>query len=684
VKIKSPTHYLIFLILLGFYLFFNQAHCLAQAPTPKPIDYEITVSATMPDVVAPGVPILIAPLDEAIVPTTQPQFVWQAATDNVGVTAYQLFIDGELAIDNIFVTGTYSLYSLSYNAVLDYYYLDLGYALAEGPHTWKIIAFDAAGNNTESATWSFTVDSIAPTFVISKIGDEVVSISAQDASTVPGDAIELEDNEPLLVATGEALSTVQLTVEIPDEANLAVTVDIDALGNWEYQLPILPRDKEIVLDFIIVDLAGHISAIENVKIKILSPTIVIPGATATPTPTPTLAPGEPSSTPQPPTPTPVEAVLPSPTPKPPIIIPYLPPKEIVHLILKHAPTPILKITSTPWFKQLLTLIGPWLALIALAWPAVALTILVAHQFGSNFSLKLLVKIWQAIGLIPHEEREGRVFDEEFIRRLTENAWLGVPFAEIIAISQDQNSGLPPFYKNVLTDRFGLYLPLELPWRKFRLAATHRDFRYPSTQKLPNTETIQNYYQAQTIAATKNNPSLSLQIPMDSDRVNVNQLAKKINHWSLLTKIKVWLNQIINFDNLFVLFNLLIAGIIILYWPSIINTSALIGCLLFGLYQWQKHNLLANISGLVIDHHGNPVQNALIRLKNLDKSQETRVALTDQNGRFYFYFKQGAFELTGHKHGFTETKYQEQENEVEVKNWLDHRSVVLALSGRMAQ
>jgi len=130
--------------------------------------------------------------------------------------------------------------------------------------------------------------------------------------------------------------------------------------------------------------------------------------------------------------------------------------------------------------------------------------------------------------------------------------------------------------------------------------------------------------------------------------------------------------------------LLIASIIILYWPSIVNTGTLVVCLMFGLYQWQKHNLLANISGLVIDHDGNPVQNALVRLKNLDKSKETRVALTDQNGRFYFYFKQGAFKLTGHKHGFSEMQYQEQENEVEVKHWLDQRSVVLVLSGRVTQ
>ena len=639
----------------------------------------------MPDIVAPSVPILIAPLDDAIVPTTQPQFVWQAATDNVDVTSYQLFIDGTLAIDNIFIVGTYPLYSLSYNAILDYYYLDLGYVLTQGPHTWKIVAFDAAGNNTESTTWSFIVDSIAPTFVITQIGDETVSISAQDASTVPGDTIELEDNEPLLVAAGEALSTVQLTVEIPDETNLAVTVAIDALGNWEYQLPILPRDEEIVLNFVIIDLAGHISAIENLKIIIPSPTIVIPGATATPTPTvipsptPTLAPGQPSPTPAP---LPIEEILP--TPKPPIVIPYLPPKEIIHLILKHAPTPILKITSTPWFKQLLAWAGPWSALIALAWPSVILTLLMARQFNSTLSFKLLIKIWQAIGLIPHEERAGWVFDEEFVRRQTGNAWLGIPFVGIVAISQDQGSGLPPFYKTVLTDQFGLYLPLDLPLRKFRLAATHRDFRYPSIQKCLNTETVQNYYQAQTIAITEDNPSLSLQIPMDPDLNQTGRLAKKINHWSGLTKIKVWLNQIINFNNLFVLLNLLIASIIILYWPSIVNTGTLVVCLMFGLYQWQKHNLLANISGLVIDHDGNPVQNALVRLKNLDKSKETRVALTDQNGRFYFYFKQGAFKLTGHKHGFSEMQYQEQENEVEVKHWLDQRSVVLVLSGRVTQ
>lgn len=327
---------------------------------------DVTVTAVVPDTQAPSVPILIAPSDNALLSDNTPSFQWYESSDNVAMSHYAIYLNGSVFYNNIPLTATEnSYYVLAYDSLNGIYTLTPKNSLADRAYTWGIVAFDYADLTASSDVWHFTIDTLAPNFVLTKIGDTDVNISAGNASSVPSEPIiifanDATANEPILIAYGEANSYVQLTVTIPDDANQIFTTQIDENGYYEFQLGILPRDEDIRLDFIITDRVGHVSVLEEAYFRIElqywpTPTPTkTPTPTETPTPTPTvtltISPSlttspsvsptlsttpslSPTFTASPsaslsPTLTPTPSV--SAPPEPTGFIPIIPPKEIIH------------------------------------------------------------------------------------------------------------------------------------------------------------------------------------------------------------------------------------------------------------------------------------------------------------------------------------------------------------------
>ncbi len=642
------------------------AQTASPTPTLSPESGSTQVSATMPDIVDPSTPILVSPVNNSLVTTSTPTFIWNESTDNVAVSGYSLYLDGSLNISDVLTTGSYTDYTLSYDATTGRYSLTIINSLSQGDHTWKIRASDAAGNFSDSATWSFEVDSIAPTFVISDIGDEEVSISAQDADTVPDDAIELDENEPEIIATGEANSEVVMTIEIDGEDDDTVTQDIDSDGDWSYTLDILPRDTEITLSFIITDLAGHISAIENIKIIIVSQEIVIPpqpsatitsypyAPSATPIttvyPTATRAPGEPTYTPTPP---PTASPTPEPTAKP-IKIPYKPPKEIIRDL---TPPVILEVKKIPLIKKLINSLGPILTLLALLAPITGASLIFIAESGRRISWEMLTKFWHALGLWPTTEYQGWVFDRQTQK--------GIPFAQISFISQTPESlsqaklnlGIAPpeipFVETTISDQRGLYPVTDLPPGSYRVSVQHPDFSFPTRQAKPEATPIIDYYQGELLNLETNDSDLSLIIPMDSSLNSVN--AQQKLKLSFSTKIKIFAAKFINQEKKLFAFFSLSSLLVCFYYPSFWNIISLGSYL--GLWSWRKISAKTTrqISGLITNEHNQPLPDTLIRAE--DTHLETiRVELSDDKGHFSLKTAPGLFHVSAHKLFFHQFKH----------------------------
>ncbi len=242
-------------------------------------DKSAQVTATVPDTVVPSTPILIAPADGAELTDSTPTFIWTGSSDNVGVTSYVLYLDGSAYISSIPVTATDNgTYTLTYDSGTGQYSLTPKSGIGDGSHTWKIVALDLAGNSASSATWSFRLDTQAPNFIITDIGDETVSISAQDSDTVPTTPVTLSDNEPVLSGTGEANSDVvlQLRLEVDGDVVDDYTFSIDGDGDWTVTLGTLDRGVTYYLTFQITDEMGLLSILEDVPITIEGAVIEIP------------------------------------------------------------------------------------------------------------------------------------------------------------------------------------------------------------------------------------------------------------------------------------------------------------------------------------------------------------------------------------------------------------------------
>lgn len=577
---------------------------LAQLP-PQSLEREARVTAIVPvyDAEGPTTPILIAPPNNSFVNTATPTFVWQASTDSSGISHYQLYLNGLLFLDNLpTVSTTTSAYTLVFDPVANTYSLTLTQTLDNANYTWKIRAYDTFDNWTDSATWNFTVDIFAPWFVINQIGDLAVSISAQDASTVPAEPIVLMDNRPRLIGRGEPLSEVVLTILIPGESSQTLTTQIDAAGNWSLELPLLPRGTVITLDFVITDQAGNVTILNNVQIMIFQDEIVI-------------AP-------------PIEE------PEPIITIPVLPPEEIAHRIIKeiadYVPPTLWEATRfiPEALRRQIRDSAPYSGLLMLLTLPAAGFLAVASQFGSGLSLALIIRILQALGLLPKGRPQGMVFN-----RLTGKP---IPFALLTVRSLDSSSG-PLIQETVVTDLAGVYSGLRLPPGEYQLWASHQDYAFPSSQERPGYLKQADYYRGEPFTISSDRDELLFLIPMDPLKAEAG--AGRRFNW------RIRLAQLSRLGSRVILPLFVISGVLAILFPSLWNTLVFICYAVIISYQAIGWFRLPRISGTVTDSLGRHLEGAIIRLTNSEDTRLAGVVSSDEDGSFSYFGKPLNYTLT---------------------------------------
>lgn len=645
------------------------------------------VSATIQDGTPPA-PILVSPANNSLVSTGLVNFVWKTTTSPVEIAEFQLTVDGQLKFANILTPGDYPGYTLTYNPLTLEYTLIIKQALNDGAHNWKVTAVSTLNKSNSSATWAFTVDATAPSFVINHLGDEEVSISAQDASTVPDEPIVLYDNEPLILATGESLSQVEITLAIDGEIDLTDFQAIDADGNWSYQLGILPRDEIITLNFIITDKALHISAIQNLQFIIrrrstspsATPTpTAAPASQASPTPsTPTVTPESPGGviSPVPPTPT----TWPTPTPPSPsptswwpeIEIPPAAPKEAVYLIVKNlAPELVRQATQVPWLKKLLASLGQFGSLLILSWPAMIATLWLMADFKFNLTPKILLRIWQAIGLLPTTNFQGYVFDQANHQP--------VAFARVTFIRPPRPDQLP-HTDTVLTDLTGRYPQPDLPAGDYQASVSQRDYLFPTHQPRPALLNYQSYYLGENFFINDQTPDSGLFIPLD---MSLDHSVPSLNQ-----QIKIWSSRLTGWQHPAQTILMMIALTIWLFYPSFWNYLG-IGLSLLNLV-WKKAYwpLTKQLTGLIVDDGGQPIPNTITQLSyqpNQPLTDQqlpkllTRTALTNRHGQFHFHQAKNIRQLLAY-HPDWQLSAQ-SDKELMTTNWLNHPTKLILMMVR---
>lgn len=645
------------LLILLSSLFINTSQIFSQAGgvapgetvTTNPKTRNAIVTATVPDIVQPSAPILISPEDGALLNDATPTFVWQGSTDNVGISHYQIYIDGAILYNNIPTSNTSNAsYTLVYDSGSGQYSFTPSATISNGAHTWTVYAFDSAGNFNNSATWDFSIDTLAPSFVITSIGLISTSISAQDLGSVPANPIELEDNSPEFVGTGEIDSTVKVTVSIPGEADQIINFSIDGSGNWNFQLGILPRDEIITLNFVITDLVGNISIITNLKILIIQEYIEYP-PTPTPSPTPSQTPNPSSS------PTPLPGTLPTappsipptpwitPPPTPIIKIPVLPPNEIMVLILKEIekliPKSIVAILSqTPEIIQEVIRkaaqnFAPSGTLIATAVIPIISFLALLLQLGEQLSWQLILKILQALGLLPPKEPQGIVYDSDT------NA--PVAFALLTITTTEANKG-QQIVATLVTDVDGIYQGAQLPKGKYKISASHQEYKFPTDKQRPTYLTVQEFYKGEVFEVISSDSQQLFLIPVD-------KLTETHEGWSFKKSLRRIIQKI-RFINLFwPLFT--ISVVITIFYPTVINLVVLMFYGFILLKKSLKSLKRPSLSGYVVNTNNSPVEHAVIRINDPEKGRLVALMTTNNKGYFSAYLEPNKYQIQVSKNGF---------------------------------
>ena len=387
---------------------------------------DITVTAVVPDSQAPSVPILISPADNAVLNYSTPSFQWYESSDNVAMSHYVLYLNGGVFYNNIpLITTENADYILSYDALNGIYTLTLKNSLSDQTYTWNIVAVDYANLSSSSDVWHFTIDTLAPNFVLQQIGDTTVDISAGNVNSVPSTPIvifknDATANEPTLIAYGEVNSEVKLTVTIPNDLTQTFTGQIDENGHYELKLGILPRDTDIRLDFIITDRVGHVSVLEAVYFRIS----LQYWPTSTPTPSSTISPTvRPSLTPiQSVSPTPSTSPSTSVSPRPSVsiisqpsgIVPIIPPKEIIHEagdeLIELLPESTADSVKSFLRSELWLNLAPLMGLLFLLGFYLLAFILFLSKFASDFSFALVKKLLLLLLPMFFKAKKNLVFE----------------------------------------------------------------------------------------------------------------------------------------------------------------------------------------------------------------------------------------------------------------------------------
>ncbi len=550
----------------------------------SPKNRDTTVTATVPDSVAPSAPVLIAP-ENTSSHSGSPNFSWFPSTDNVGVTSYQLTLDGTVYFSSIpVVTTTTSTFTLTYHSTTQSYELNPSANLSDGTHTWKITAVDSRGNTADSTTWTFTLDTMVPTFVITTIDTTTAAISAQDTETIPIEPVELSNNEASLSGTGEANATVQMTITWGDES-VETTFTISSSGEWTASLPLIPRDTTIYASFLVTDAVGNVSILERIPMVLPSQKIVVPGL-----------PGE-------------EITIPTDARELLLNLGALAIEALPLSLRESAPLPepiaTIVITTRNITQPIATLLFVSVA------PVIAVVTLVA-PFGAGVSASLIQQALYALGYLPTRKKQGLVFDSADQS----------PIALATLTLTGKTAAGKRVHLVVFSATDGMYPPFNPGYGTYSVTVAHQHFIFPTLEKRPAHLTVTTMYQGETFTIDRYHPEPGLLIPLE--RVSEDTVLSK-DH------LKLTIARLSQYKESFGVFSWVFMTVVTTLQPSYINTLTLgsfTTVLVLRALAFQKKTV-----GFTVDTNNTPVRNVIIESVTRETGVVDVITQSQRGGKF---------------------------------------------------
>lgn len=270
------------------------------------------------------------------------------------------------------------------------------------------------------------------------------------------------------------------------------------------------------------------------------------------------------------------------------------------------------------------------------------TLVLATQFGWGLSIELLIRILQAIGLLPTPAPQGIVFDSD-----TEEP---VPFA-ILNVTR---SGEIKTTETLISAADGTYGGISLSPGTYQIEVRHQDFAFPTLKARPSYLTMYEFYKGEQFQIGQAGAFQLFMIPIDS--INHQQRRNQAPFsWRLLRERFVRLSSILTLP--FFVMSLVIT----VFFPTITNiiVTALYATLV--IVKLVRHLKIPRIRGTVTDELGQPLQHVFVRCIHQESNQIAALLVTDEKGHFKAYIPKAMYQLTLTKPGYV---WKEQDEAVQ--------------------
>lgn len=251
------------------------------------------VSATVVDQTF-NAPVLVAPTNNATINTVRPTFSWIRPTPLPAspLNHYDFYLD-----DAVFASGladsltSVDFYFYSATASAGTFYVTLKTDLAQGYHTWKVIAFNDAGTTATSETRTLYLDSYPPFISVTNVDTTTLTWTTSNPASIPdvqNRYLTVTTSGPLVKGAVEISANLQITlicpINIPSCTNQTYTTNSPS-GLWEYRFSGLKSGHTYTIKVSATDAAGNSTLFPDFFITYGAQ--ISPTATATPTITPT-------------------------------------------------------------------------------------------------------------------------------------------------------------------------------------------------------------------------------------------------------------------------------------------------------------------------------------------------------------------------------------------------------------
>jgi len=208
----------------------------------NPQSFTTSVSATIPDLSFEP-PTLLTPAINAALNTTRPVFSWSRPSPLPALSPlsyYNFFLDGAVfaaSISDSLTTQDYYFYTASASAGI--FNLLLKTDLAQGYHTWSVIAFTENGISSASETRNFYIDSIPPFISVTKIDRQSLSWNTATPGSIPpveNRYLTVTTKDPIIKGDVESFSNFQIILICPQnipKCEIQVFTGNISSGHWE-------------------------------------------------------------------------------------------------------------------------------------------------------------------------------------------------------------------------------------------------------------------------------------------------------------------------------------------------------------------------------------------------------------------------------------------------------------------